>query len=349
MAHYVHPQLWDDWKFLSFDDATRNLWLMLLTGPFRKALPGLFRASVDELASALKRPRQLVDNSMILLENEGMVEHDRVARVVCLPNATRYAFAPNPNQLASWFAQWREVPTCELKFAYIPRLERLVKPKSARKSVLAMWKKTFGDVRSGEPVRYDHVGRESPPHTPPLDLDLDLDLDLRVKREAIHMAPSESKNVRKKERNDSGNSEHTRTTHMMRTSPSKPASGPDERVDSSVISSTSTLSEKLVDRTNSKSGASDETAPEHGLDDSCPNPANCKNQQVQEHTEIQLDINNGRSKNPSTASRDTGKVVGTQAFGRGNTKNEKSRVPECDRIPDFCLPTARRKRSQTPA
>lgn len=347
MAHNVHPQMWDDAKFLSFDDTTRILWVCLLTGPQRRSLPGLFRASVMDLADTLHRPPELIENSMKLLEREDMVEHDRLARVVCLPNAPKWASRPHPNQLVAWFAQWRDLPICELKYAHIPRLEALVDPKHARKPVVNAWAKTFGDPRNLERRGWVELGDEPLPHTPSPDPRSTIDLQKGLKREAIRMAGSESANVRKKERYDSGNSDTNRKTQNARGLGTNTGSG----VGDGGVSPNENESLRL-DNSTPNQGVVQFNAtedPSAGSVQNTPSEPRSNGQDPNKSTTSSVRIRKNEKSEESSRSigGDKTQPAETPRDRQTAPKNQASKIHHRDALPEWCLPKTRRKRTPT--
>lgn len=145
MAHYIDPRVWDDEKFLELDDGSRNLWLLLLTGPQRGRIPGLWRGTVQNLQDTLNRSLSDVELSMRRLEDEAMVIVNRRSRVICVPNAPKYTIPPNVNQLKGWWWEWtQEIPNCEQKIRHVLRLKEAVNFQNAR--MLRVWIDTFDRV-----------------------------------------------------------------------------------------------------------------------------------------------------------------------------------------------------------
>lgn len=145
MAHYIDSRVWDDEKFLALDDASRNLWLLLLTGPQRGKIPGLFRGTVIGLHETLERSFADVEHSMKVLEGEEMVIVNRRQKVICIPKAPKYAIPPNVNQLKGWFFEWsQEIPNCDQKMRHVPRLMAAVNLNNPR--MRQAWVNTFDRV-----------------------------------------------------------------------------------------------------------------------------------------------------------------------------------------------------------
>ncbi len=146
----VNPVLWDDERFVDFDDATRNVWLVLMTGPNRTALPGLQRVGVGGLAEVLRRSQEEVSECVDILREAGMVIVDDRVRVVRLPNGPKHNPAESPNQIRAWWKRWNEIPECRLKWDHVVSLKSfagLDRPAHA-----AAWSATFGTVEHQAPA-----------------------------------------------------------------------------------------------------------------------------------------------------------------------------------------------------
>ncbi|NUP12982.1 MAG: hypothetical protein HOW73_43635 [Polyangiaceae bacterium] len=151
--HRVDSTLWDDESFIEFDDATRNVWCLLLTGPHRTVLPGLQRVGIAALAETLRRPVDQVGDCLgrILAANTDdggpMLEVDAAKRVIRLPQAPKHNPAESPNQIRAWWTRFREVPDCELRRRHVEALRdhaRLERPAHRQ-----AWEQTFGTLEVG--------------------------------------------------------------------------------------------------------------------------------------------------------------------------------------------------------
>jgi hypothetical protein len=67
------------------------------------------------LAEALNWPLPAFRKALQELTTRGMVQFDREARVLRIPNAIRYNPPESPNVVRSWRAIWDEIPECSLK------------------------------------------------------------------------------------------------------------------------------------------------------------------------------------------------------------------------------------------
>ena len=141
MAYYIDQRMWDDEKFLELDDASRVLFILLLTGPQRSSLPGLMRGTIISLSETLKRSMSDIELSMRRLEQSEMVILDRKARIICLPNAPKYAIPPTGRHLKGWWVAWTQLPDCSEKMAHVPRLQQAVNLDNEK--VAAVWEQTF--------------------------------------------------------------------------------------------------------------------------------------------------------------------------------------------------------------
>jgi hypothetical protein len=137
--------LWDDEDFVEhFDDLTRTLWFLLLSGPQTGPLPGLYRSSVHSLAEALRRPTEAVGGALRTILATGKVEYDERRRVIRVRRAPKHNAAASPNHIKAWWTRWVDIPDCDAKFRHVESLREfagLGNPKHA-----VMWAATFGTL-----------------------------------------------------------------------------------------------------------------------------------------------------------------------------------------------------------
>jgi hypothetical protein len=138
----INPVLWDDEKFIELDDLTARLWLLLISGNQLTALPGLQRGGTGSLAETLRRPFQIIQDSLQKLCDLDMICVDAKRRVICVPKAPKHNPAESPNHLRAWWYRWSEIPDCDLKFQHIA----LLKPYANldRPGHRMVWDNTFG-------------------------------------------------------------------------------------------------------------------------------------------------------------------------------------------------------------
>ena len=121
MAKYrkVDPRVWDDEKFVEWDDLKRNLWLLLLTGPAVEPVPGLQLGGVASLAETLRRPLETVQGRFTTLSLEGRVQVDERFRIIRVVRALEYNRPENQYQVFGWFKAWESLPNSQLKYDHI--------------------------------------------------------------------------------------------------------------------------------------------------------------------------------------------------------------------------------------
>lgn len=142
----VDPAKWDDEWYVAQDDAMRNLWDLLLTGPQVRVVPGLQLCGPASLAELLRRPFETVSKLFQKLIDDGKIEFDASFRLVRIPNAPKYNAPENLNQLKGWFNSWLELPESRLKYEHIPALAATLQGADAtlvnefRKGFETVWK-----------------------------------------------------------------------------------------------------------------------------------------------------------------------------------------------------------------
>lgn len=164
MTYYeTDSTMWDDEDFVGWDDAARNLWQLLLTGPQRSALPGLQRGGMATLAETLRRPVEAVEAAFAQISGRGKAGFDPIHRVIWVRNAPRYNPAKSPNQIRAWWSRWTEIPDCEFKFKHIEHLRQFARLE--RETHRQAWDSTFGTVR--QPSRSPQAALPEPSGNPP--------------------------------------------------------------------------------------------------------------------------------------------------------------------------------------
>lgn len=112
---------WADRWFVGLSPDAKLLWFYLLTGPEVTSVPGLIVAGRAHLSEALGWDLSRFD--VAFSELRPKAHADWVARVVWLPNATRYNEPANPNVVKGWKDALRAVPECELRNLAVSGLE----------------------------------------------------------------------------------------------------------------------------------------------------------------------------------------------------------------------------------
>jgi hypothetical protein len=126
MSRYrkADQMLWCDEKFRALSDDGKLVFLLVLLHPNMTAV-GAMRGSVVTLAEDLDWEVERLSKGFEEAFQKGLVEHDRKARFVGLPNFLKYNAPENPNVLKSWVSAYEMLPECNLKLITLQRLERL--------------------------------------------------------------------------------------------------------------------------------------------------------------------------------------------------------------------------------
>ena len=123
----VSPDIWDDEWFIEQDDATRNLWWIILTGKQVLPIPGLQNIGPGALAEKLRRTSSSVAELFSVLIEQKKIEFDDKVQVLRVPNAPKFNVPDNPNQVLGWWKAWQRLPQSTLKFKHIDSLRDAVK------------------------------------------------------------------------------------------------------------------------------------------------------------------------------------------------------------------------------
>lgn len=122
----VDPRIWNDEKFLSLSDDGQLLFLFLLTHPHMTSL-GAMRATISGLAEEKRWPRQRLSKAFQEAFRKGLVEYEKEACYVGLPNFLKYNGPENPNVVKSWESALDLIPECDSKVLLVERVKAFVK------------------------------------------------------------------------------------------------------------------------------------------------------------------------------------------------------------------------------
>ncbi len=198
MGFLIDPRMWDDPWFRRLSLPAQGLWQLCLLSRIRTALPGLVaNASEGILADTWGQPIEVVRAGIqeLLLPDNLRKQHffwDSEARVIRIPNAPKYQKADNPNMLAGWYKNWRDVPDCKLKWDHLESLRLGVNLN--QDSMHSAWSDLFAPIVQAydrgvmltsyaelPTARRDRHKSRNPDLKGDLKGDRDLDLDLDLK------------------------------------------------------------------------------------------------------------------------------------------------------------------------
>lgn len=114
----ICSRMWQDRRFRSLPAPAPNarlLHLYLLTGPHRRALPGLFSAGRAGLAESLAWDLGAFLQCFGELERAGFVKADWSAPLVWLPEAMADNAPTSPKTIQLWREVYDELPDCRLR------------------------------------------------------------------------------------------------------------------------------------------------------------------------------------------------------------------------------------------
>lgn len=114
----VKRRLWTDARFRALskpEPNARDMFLYLLTTPAATQIPGLLAIGEAAMADDLDWPVEGVRAALAELVASGMVQHDRTARLIWLPNAMKHNAPRSPDNVKGWAKHWRMLPDCALR------------------------------------------------------------------------------------------------------------------------------------------------------------------------------------------------------------------------------------------
>ena len=148
----VETRIWNDERFRKLSDSGKFLFLFILTHPNLTSL-GAMRATIPGLSAELGWQEARCDEAFaeLVLESHGrsLVEIDKHASFVGLPNFLKYNAPENPNVVKSWSSSLELLPECPLKTKLMEHAHACLKDREA--GFLAAWETVCETV--SEPFR----------------------------------------------------------------------------------------------------------------------------------------------------------------------------------------------------
>lgn len=116
MARYrkIDPRIWSDHKFSSLSRDAKLVFLFFLTHPNMTPL-GAMRASLPGLSSELGWKERKFRQAFNEIFVRGMVQHDKKASFIWLPNFIKYNQPESPNAIKAWGKFMDFLPECVLR------------------------------------------------------------------------------------------------------------------------------------------------------------------------------------------------------------------------------------------
>lgn len=130
MAHYrkIDVRIWNDAKFNRLSHLGKLAFIFVLTHPNMTGV-GAMRATKIGLAAELKALPEAFEEAFGEALKEGLLEEDKEASCVWVPNFIKYQAAESPNVLKSWIKQLEFIPECMLKTRAVIGLEAFAEGK----------------------------------------------------------------------------------------------------------------------------------------------------------------------------------------------------------------------------
>lgn len=128
MAHYrkIDVGIWYDEKFRSLPAVSKLLFFQVLTHPKITSL-GTLHHSTEGLARELNVDAEGYAEAFNKLLGKGLVEYDKQALCLWVPNFVRHQCAESPNVIKAWVKQVNYIPECDLKAKAVLALRDYVK------------------------------------------------------------------------------------------------------------------------------------------------------------------------------------------------------------------------------
>ena len=110
----VSCQIWLDQKFLSLSDDAKLVFMLILTHPNLSSF-GAMKASPASLTDELGWLTERLSEAFQEVLAKGLVQYDKSARLLVLPNFIKHNKPASPNVVTSWLGGYKELPECDLK------------------------------------------------------------------------------------------------------------------------------------------------------------------------------------------------------------------------------------------
>ena len=139
--------LWSDPTFRSLSVLPQNLFQLIVTGPFRLAVPGILHVmgGLSTLSGVLGQPRVEVSDAMAQLGTNGFVEWDERSEVIVVPGSERFSAShcKSPNHLRGWWQAWQQIPDSELKTHHQVAIRQCFPGLEVMPNAWDLWGNTF--------------------------------------------------------------------------------------------------------------------------------------------------------------------------------------------------------------
>ena len=110
----IDPGIWNDEKFRKLSDFSQLLFFFLATHPHLTMI-GAMRASEAGLAEEKGWPTRRFNKAFVELTRQGLIQNDREACLIWIPNFLKYNVPESPNVVKAWRSAFDLLPECALR------------------------------------------------------------------------------------------------------------------------------------------------------------------------------------------------------------------------------------------
>ncbi len=114
----INVEMYFDEKFMELTPlkpSGQALFIYLLTCPFNKSIPGIYRVGKAALADEIGWSLEDFEKSFNELQKAKMVKADWKNKLVFIPSMLKYHKPYAPNTIIGWKSEWDSLQNCALK------------------------------------------------------------------------------------------------------------------------------------------------------------------------------------------------------------------------------------------
>ena len=155
----IDPKIWSDARFIALPrPRDKLLFIYLLTCSSSQHVPGMIEMGIGGLVDKMHLTYEEARESLQALVDIHLIEFDCRVNLIRLPRAPKYALkdrkVANDFALRGWFHDWKMLPECEIKYAFVHTLKAAIEQwvigrncDQAKRDYWAdAWNRTFGSA-----------------------------------------------------------------------------------------------------------------------------------------------------------------------------------------------------------
>jgi hypothetical protein len=177
MARYrkISVCIWNDEKFNALSDDGQLIFLFILTHPNMTSI-GAMRTTIEGLAAEKGWTVERLSKAFLEASSKGMLEYDKTAKCLILPNFIKHNRPESPNVITGWIKVIDLVPECYLKYKQLDNISSTISLmgeafrkafQSLREAYPKAFRKSMPNQEQEQDIREPSQGRgfKGTPHT----------------------------------------------------------------------------------------------------------------------------------------------------------------------------------------